>query len=422
MDIQEQFYHFYKPYLKKIYNTIINGKGLILVGINAIGKNLLTEQVLSPQFKEEFIPKKKVHLIMLDFKDKYSPHSEQLYKYWLKKTADAVGEKLDRDELYNDFSFYLLMSEMIKKSDQDAKICFILLDAQQILNQSEQFFKSLIYLHKYSYGKVSYIFLSEPQILEIDNPWIHRFIQRFTNYKFIFLKTFDSKTTFTDIKQEEKLQNYNFKEYYSLILKHSKGLHGASRIFCHALMANPHVRNIRQLKKIIYNDKLCQLWVREVIDSLPRESIRILREVSSDKNKFKKYGKNIYGKWLVDLGFLKKNGKLGFPLMLPILNQYTIISSREISELKLIKNLFYANGEKVKLSKKELLVLKALYKWKGKIVTYDQIGRILWETSEEKFSLWAISQLISRIRNKLSLYYVNPNIIHSQRGEGYLLT
>lgn len=69
------------------------------------------------------------------------------------------------------------------------------------------------------------------------------------------------------------------------------------------------------------------------------------------------------------------------------------------------------------LTKKESLIFDLLVKNKDKIITYDQIADTLWgEFQDEKYSEYAITKLMERLKKKLPI-----NIIHSQRGTGYLL-
>lgn len=422
MDIQNQFYQFYRPYLKKICQAIETGRTLIFVGINSIGKTLLVNQILSKKFKKEFLKKQKVHLVFLEFKDKNPPTADQLYKYWLIQTAQGLGYQLNQKETFNEFSFYSHLTQMAKSLKEEEKIVFILLDFQQIRKLGEALFRSLIYLSRFTYGKVSYIVLSEPHILDCRNIWAQRFIQDFTNYKYIFLKLFDKKTILADIQREEGFLKTKLKKSHRpLIVRCSGGLHGVVGALCYFLKNNPQIKNIRELRKIVFADKLYRYWIKDIFDSLPAKSTKILKELSLDKKRFKKYRQDIYGKWLMDLGFLKKNGTFRHPLMLPILNDYRLSKDEKDIQLKIDKNQFYMMGEKIRLTKKEKLVLEALYKSKGKLVTYDEIGEILWQKEEEKFSLWAISQLIRRLRKKLAFYYINPKAIRSQRGEGYIL-
>ena len=107
--------------------------------------------------------------------------------------------------------------------------------------------------------------------------------------------------------------------------------------------------------------------------------------------------------------------------MLSILQKYTVDHSELDNRLKLINNQFFYQRQIIKLSKQEKIVLDRLYKTKGKLVSYDAIGETLWKDDPEKYSLWAISQIIRRLRKKLTLYLLQPKIIKSVRGEGYIL-
>lgn len=421
MDYQKQFYKFYRPYLYKVSQAIERGDTLIFAGINTSGKTYLAENILSKGFKEEFIGQKPVHLVFLDFKDKPSPTLKQVCQYWFSQTAKSIGIKINNIDELNDFSFSTKMSEIVKNLRTEEKIAFILLDAQNILNLPETFFTSLAYLKIYSYGKVSFIFLSEPHILDCKNPGVERFIQRFTNHKFLFLKTFDRKTILADIQKQSQLLNMDFTKYQSIIVRYSRGLHGIIRTFCYLLKKNPHTTNIRTLIREAFNDKLCQFWVKEVLDSLPAQSVILLREIVLHNRRFKDIQRNVFGRWLVSLGFLTKNGKLRYPYLLPFLKNSHQSDHADNQIFRVSKRQLFIRGDQVSLPKEELITFQVLYKKTGKLVTYEELGNAIWGDDEDKFSLWAIYQIIKRLRKRLSLHSVNPHIISSRRGEGYSL-
>ena len=84
---------------------------------------------------------------------------------------------------------------------------------------------------------------------------------------------------------------------------------------------------------------------------------------------------------------------------------------------------FIKNAEQVQtLTNQEKKILELLIANRGAIVDYNQIAEIMWEeNTEEKFSLYAISKIIERVRNKIQSSGIKPNLIHSQRGVGYVL-
>lgn len=68
------------------------------------------------------------------------------------------------------------------------------------------------------------------------------------------------------------------------------------------------------------------------------------------------------------------------------------------------------------LTKNEKRVFDLLLKNINKLVTFEEIGDVLWEDTTDKYSEYAITKLIERLKKKLP-----PRFIHSQRGVGYIL-
>lgn len=409
-----QFFRFYSPILAKVTKTIRSGGVSAVVSVNAMGKTYLYKLLESQKIK-------KTRLVFLSFKDQSFPLPAQLYRYWLTQTEKVLKVKRKNEEEFNEFSFYTRMTDIIKSLADGEKLAFIILDAQNILNMPESFFISLTYLSIYSYGKASFVFLAEPQILEPANAGAGRFFQRFVANKFLFLKPFDQKTALVDIHIQSKLFKTNFESYAPLLIRYSKGWHGILRTSCTLIKDQPKIRNKQALYKAIYDDKLCRFWVNQVFDSLPVTSLKILKELSLNISKAGKYNKSIYFRWLFDLGFIKHNGALRYPVIMPFVKDYQPRGINKNIPVRFVKNILFLQGLKVSLPKKEQAVLKLLYRNKNKLVTYDAIAEILWPDDPNKYSLWAISQIIRRIRKDLANNYVNPKIISSQRGKGYIL-
>jgi len=67
-------------------------------------------------------------------------------------------------------------------------------------------------------------------------------------------------------------------------------------------------------------------------------------------------------------------------------------------------------------------ILKYLISKRNQICTFDELATILWEKkASERFSLYAISKIIQRIRECLKQNDIISEIIHTQRGRGYVL-
>lgn len=69
------------------------------------------------------------------------------------------------------------------------------------------------------------------------------------------------------------------------------------------------------------------------------------------------------------------------------------------------------------LTRNESEVFDLLIKCKNRIVSFDEIANCIWkDKSEEKYSEYAITKLIERLKRKLPKY-----TIHTQRCVGYIL-
>lgn len=90
-------------------------------------------------------------------------------------------------------------------------------------------------------------------------------------------------------------------------------------------------------------------------------------------------------------------------------------SIKYLQELELIK--LIKVKKPTNLTKSESLIFDLLIKNKVQIVSLDDIADNLWkDNSEEKYSEYAITKLIERLKKKLP-----KNVIHVQRGVGYIL-
>lgn len=105
-----------------------------------------------------------------------------------------------------------------------------------------------------------------------------------------------------------------------------------------------------------------------------------------------------------EFGYINADGELFHPLLLHLV-------PKRLSE------------KQSALSATENRVLDYLRKHQGKTVSRDDIAKIVWgdEEWEDKFSDWAIGQLIYRLRKKLA-YSATAGAIQTLKGEGFAFT
>jgi DNA-binding response OmpR family regulator len=75
-----------------------------------------------------------------------------------------------------------------------------------------------------------------------------------------------------------------------------------------------------------------------------------------------------------------------------------------------------------RLTKNERVIFDLLNQRKNQVVSHEEIAETIWqEKTNEKYSLYAISKTIQRLRKRFRNSGVKTNLIHSQRGHGYIL-
>jgi len=86
------------------------------------------------------------------------------------------------------------------------------------------------------------------------------------------------------------------------------------------------------------------------------------------------------------------------------------------------KGVIYIKGKpsKVPFGKTETKFLEVLIRKPLDPVSYYDLGDILWSDNPDLFSLWALSQLAYKVRNKLKKNEINPDVIVNSRGNGYM--
>lgn len=88
----------------------------------------------------------------------------------------------------------------------------------------------------------------------------------------------------------------------------------------------------------------------------------------------------------------------------------------------IIGNKIVCRDKSLELTKNELKLMKLMVERNKEVVTWDDIGDVLWgEDVAEKFSLEAMTKLVQRLRNKIEEAGVFPSIIETVRGMGYRL-
>lgn len=106
----------------------------------------------------------------------------------------------------------------------------------------------------------------------------------------------------------------------------------------------------------------------------------------------------------------------------PLLYEY-LVTSRVKKTLELKDGSIVCDGVSLKysFSRQETVLLRLFIQRKNKPVSRDEVADVLWkDEADEKYSAWAIEQLVKRLRIKLMGMGFPKSVIKTMRGVGYM--
>ena len=109
-------------------------------------------------------------------------------------------------------------------------------------------------------------------------------------------------------------------------------------------------------------------------------------------------------------------------LTIKSLEQYLRLKTANPFSLKIQNQQILFNGVTINalFSPQERKLLQFMLQHKGQVINRDQIAEILWQDQcDEKFSPWAIEQVIRRLRIKLAQLGTSPKLIETVPRQGY---
>ena len=122
------------------------------------------------------------------------------------------------------------------------------------------------------------------------------------------------------------------------------------------------------------------------------------------------------------MNFIDKQTKSVF---ITLLRDYVVEQKKLTTNLTMKNNILHINDiplDKL-LSRKEYRIFKFFLEHQNELIARDILAEQIWLTnSQEKYSDWAIDQLIARVRKRINELAIGFFQIHSVRGKGYQLT
>ncbi|MEK7595183.1 MAG: helix-turn-helix domain-containing protein [Patescibacteria group bacterium] len=270
------------------------------------------------------------------------------------------------------------------------------------------YFESLRRLYK----KCSFLYLSKTNLSHPDNVKKYRLAPHLYE-NVIYMPIKDERY----LKSLEKgTSPKTFKRIYSLT-------GGIDSFFSVAmdLKNNLVPRERKNIEKHIISNWHLRSEVHKLWDSLSQSEIKVLCHIVWGVNEFEKELEYDF-KHLLNLGIVEKH-RNGFRIVIGLLR---LVGVEKINKYGLTvefnKDKFLVNGTSISLnlSDPERKVLKQFVTNKNKIVARGDIVKSINSRAKSKNGESIVEQTVSRLKNKLSDVWINPNNLVSVEGRGFI--
>lgn len=216
------------------------------------------------------------------------------------------------------------------------------------------------------------------------------------------------------IDKEEIWHKYKVpKDVREKIIQLSGGYSSLARSLL-ALANNNYKKFLKMSNKDLYNKENVKFRLLRVYDSLSEESQKQIIRLVLEKTE-----KLDFSNYLLKTKLISKTSK-NAQLFSPLFHQFVenVIHDEPLKLKKENIAKFGINIEKV-LSTQEKDTIKLLCKKSNKLVSREDIAMLIWgQNWTDKYSDWAIDQLIHSIRTKLM---IDRKTLKTEKGKGYVL-
>ena len=407
------FEHFWNRELKQSQKLVSLGRAVCFVGVYGVGLGIFAKVLQAKLYKKTII-------INVSFKDLPNPEVKDIYSAFMIEIRNKITLPANIEVPESTFEFHYFLRSLFE-SKKRLKVVFVIEESQNLLKMDDTFFDSLEQFRANFQPRVSFILIGLPSLYNFPT----KSFNKLTKNKYYFIIPFNKKIFLYDLAILSEKYNRNFFKFSSFLFRYSHGLHGVYKYLCSLIAFDPKIKlNKSSFNKIIVNDPMMDTWYNELIINLNNEQKKIVRIWLKNHKLPKQILKSSSYRTLARLKIFRQKGPKLFFLYDKFENYLLKKLKSNFSRSKPVYSIHPSNKELILfLSFQERIIFDLLFINFNKIVSYEMIANKLWhEQQDEKYSLWAINKVISRIRSKLPELEMNRNQIRTVRKVGYMLT
>jgi hypothetical protein len=428
----------------KIYKLLNKGASLSLIYLPSSGRRNIIKTL-----DEKLNSDEKFLSIDLDSKGVIQISALDFYKSLLFKLKSLI-KSLDLEESVKNellelvkesisstdsFSAFVACKEIIARLLNEEFLDKVLVvkitGLSKFEDMDERFFDSIKSLRDLTSGRIAFVFVDTPQIMKkLMNEGAGELSHVLTNYVYV-VPLPGGKLAKEVVDYNSDL--YEFKvtdELEAEIIKLTSGYAGFIKYTLSFLKEND--LDTLDISALIAYKPLASR-IERLLGSLEAEDVDALKDLAHGVSG-KLINTQVYKK-LFKLGLISDDPKKA-KILIPIVEKYieekfskskdrTTTRGNENdkdADIYIDKGSVYVDGELISesLSQREFQVLKYFLQNTNVVISREEISKIIWGSEAiEKYSDWAIDQVISRLRNKIGDSGYAPKHIKTLKGRGF---
>jgi hypothetical protein len=438
-------------YAKSIFNPIQRGECVTTVWVPMAGRRMWNKFVIENinLFRKELPNYKKYLLVYIEpldlTEESLAGYLRLMGKSFVEvcqknsQCAKAVDLKSSQKIFEDDSATYSkllssLRSLVSKVGEHGFRVVFFLGEFDELSFVNKIFFNNLKSLWSGMYPIVHYIFLMRERVTKAENIDLWGELNEAILQNVVYIPLLADKDFKYVVDRMSDQFAINLKSKQIKVLKELCGGHPYLVKVCLRVMSNNKDKKLSSngLSKVLRNYYELQSVSRGILNVRGDKEKSVLRKIAK--------GKSLSGRdegeladFMTNLGIIKLLKGKKYKLFGALFKEAVLGSSKgegEIHEepgkelnLDEESGAILYNGHTVeeKFTRQEYSVLRMFLEDAGKLKSRDDIGDILWgKESYEKYSDWAIDQLMSKLRRKLVALGVSDRVV-TVRGKGYKL-
>jgi len=397
-----------------------------VIGIFGVGKRLFIEYLKNSILKENII-------IEINLKDNAPDTNKDVYKMIfneLNKNKHISKKSLATSNINNtsntapqtDFEFHYFLKNLINELNK--KITIVFLESQSLLKIPDSFWDNLESLLYYQKPKLQLIFVGQPGLINFSTQASRRLIKD----NFIYIKPFNKTIS---LKFCHNLQKQNKEISSNFIWKYSKGHLGTIKFLVQKIERQPdenQIFNKKLFNSFTADDALLFIWIKQMFSQFSTDQKYIINQflnnnvTQSNPRINQKIINSTSFKDLKKLGMFKNNSEntsFLFEEFIDLIKK-VLKENKNIDVKGAYEKTINGINTTLLLSKDEQLAFNCLLNNEGNCVSYEKLAETIWgDKIDEKYSLWALNKLISRLRIKIQKAGLPKKTIRTIRGKGY---